>query len=349
MSQPLLVREPDALAWIVGLAESRLVFFPQEAADGGLGYAPVKPGAQLGFAGYRPTVLPPGKVFAPSQEVLFDFEHLADGSFKVKPVHDDAPRAVAGVRPCDLKGIHLMDQVNRAGDADPHYLARREATAIIAYACDTPCSERCFCETVDSLDFYEGADVLITPVDGQVLVEARTELGGTLVSKLVGTPCDDVEAARAKYKEARPSPFGRQLPGTPAELAEALEQTWRSKVWLDHTEACLSCGTCNLVCPTCYCFDTHDEVDVSAPTCGKRCRTWDSCMLPEFAVVADGHDFRRDVAARQRHRVKRKFEYLPGQIGETFCVGCARCGTQCTVGIDIFDIAKDLLEQTRPA
>ena len=72
-------------------------------------------------------------------------------------------------------------------------------------------------------------------------------------------------------------------------------------------------------------------------------------MLPEFAVVADGHDFRRDVSARQRHRVKRKFEYLPGQLGDTFCTGCGRCGTQCTVGIDIFAIASDLLTQGRTA
>ncbi len=352
MSTPLLVREPDVLAWIAKvLARSRLVFFPQLAPDGGLRFAPVTEEATLTFDGYRPTVLPAGKVFAPSHEVLFDFEHLADGSFKVTPVHDDRPRAVAGVRPCDLKGIYLMDAVNRAGDADPHYLARRESTALVAYACAAPCTERCFCETVGSLDFYDGADVLVTPVDGQLMVEARTDLGERLARELSGDALtdDEAEAARARYRAARPSPFGRQLPGTMAELADALERTWASELWAEHTEACLSCGSCNLVCPTCYCFDTHDEIDVASPNRGRRCRTWDSCMLPEFAVVAGGHDFRRDVAARQRHRVKRKFEYLPGQLGETFCVGCGRCGTQCTVGIDIFQIAKDLLDQGRAA
>ena len=346
MSLALVVAESNALAWIAGLTPERLVYFPQPAPDGGMRFAPVATDAKLAFAGYRATVLPPGKVFAPSREVLFTFAHQADGSFRVTPVHDDRPRVVAGLRPCDLKGVTLMDRVNRAGDADPHYLARRDATSLVAYRCDTPCSERCFCATVGALDWEEGADVLLTPVDGDVLVEPRTPAGEALVASLHGaTPCADPAALRARHRAARPTPFGRQLPDSPEALTESLERAWNSPLWREHTERCLSCGTCNLVCPTCYCFDTYDEVDVSKPTTGHRCRTWDSCMLPEFAVVADGHDFRRDVAARQRHRVKRKFEYLPRQLDTTFCVGCGRCGAQCTVGIDIFDIAKDVLEQ----
>lgn len=341
--RPSLAPEAAVLAWIAELAATRLVLFPQEAPDGGLRFLPVSPGAALVFEGYRPTVLPPGKAFSPGREVLFTWRRLPDGGFHAEPVIDDCERVLAGVRPCDLKGITLMDRVNREGEPDPHYLARREAAAIIAYACRTPCGERCFCQATGSLDHREGADVLLTPVGGAVLVEAQTELGEALVSSLDAAACDDPGAARREYLESRPSPFGRQLPGTPAELSDVLSRTWQSPVWERHSTACFGCGTCNLVCPTCYCFDTHDEVDLAAPTCGHRCRTWDGCMLSEFASVADGHDFRKGVAARQRHRVKRKFQYLPGQHGEPFCTGCGRCGTQCTVDIDIFSIARDLL------
>jgi CO dehydrogenase/acetyl-CoA synthase alpha subunit len=66
-------------------------------------------------------------------------------------------------------------------------------------------------------------------------------------------------------------------------------------------------------------------------------------MLPEFTVVAGGHNFRPEPAARQRHRVKRKFEYLMERFGgESFCVGCGRCGRQCTTHIDIFEIVNDV-------
>ena len=38
---------------------------------------------------------------------------------------------------------------------------------------------------------------------------------------------------------------------------------WNSLLWDVLGERCLACGTCNLVCPTCYCFDVRDEVALS--------------------------------------------------------------------------------------
>jgi ferredoxin len=116
-------------------------------------------------------------------------------------------------------------------------------------------------------------------------------------------------------------------------------------VWDKHVTRCFSCGTCNLVCPTCYCFDVIDDLDLDVAS-GSRTRTWDGCMLPHFASVAGGHNFRPEPAGRQRHRVKRKFEYLPGKHGQgAVCVGCGRCGRQCTANIDIYDIVVDLISE----
>ena len=347
MRRAIVATEEATLAWIAGLSRDRLVHFPKAGPDGGLRFDRTSPGDRIAFAGYRPTVLPPGKAFAPADEVLFNFAHQADGSFHATPVIDDRPRVLAGVRPCDLSAIDLMDRVNRDGDhPDPHYLARREATTIVAYRCSKPCSDRCFCAAVGSLDSDEGADILLTPVDDALLAEARTPAGEALLAELDGTPVDDPAPLVARHRAARPQPFGRQLPGSPDDLPAALERAWSSPLWQTHTARCLSCGTCNLVCPTCYCFDTHDELDLADPNVGRRCRDWDSCMLPEFAVVADGHDFRPTVASRQRHRVKRKFEYLQQKFdSRAFCVGCGRCGAQCTADIDIFDIASDVLKQ----
>jgi ferredoxin len=81
-------------------------------------------------------------------------------------------------------------------------------------------------------------------------------------------------------------------------------------------------------------------------TSGNRTRTWDGCMLPHFAIVGGGHNFRPEPAARQRHRINRKFEYLPEKYGQgAACVGCGRCGRQCTSHIDIFDIVSDLITE----
>jgi len=69
-------------------------------------------------------------------------------------------------------------------------------------------------------------------------------------------------------------------------------------------------------------------------------------MLPHFALVGGGHNFRPEPASRQRHRINRKFEYLPERYKHgAVCVGCGRCGRQCTSHIDIYDIVSDLIAE----
>lgn len=371
MRASMVTTERQVLSWLRALSASHEVLLPSRRRDGAWSFEALPGDASEGALGdgYRPTQSPPGKVFSPARDVLFSFQGRPDGTFQATPTLDRTPRVLAAVRPCDVRAVHLMDAVNTDGHPDPNYLSRRRAAAIVGYACPAPCDERCFCQAVGSLDAREGADVWLTAFGDELLAEAQTPQGETLLEGLGGRPCDAQEAAaaQAQHRAERPEPFGRQLvepppdgspPADPsavfAALHDALTQTWRSPLWAKHTERCLSCGTCNLVCPTCYCFDTFDEEDVSHPGCGERCRTWDGCMLPQFAEVAGGHSFRKTAAGRQRHRVKRKFEYLSARYagtvhGGSFCVGCGRCGAQCTVDIDIFDIARDLLATDQDA
>ena len=147
---------------------------------------------------------------------------------------------------------------------------------------------------------------------------------------------------------ARPEPFGRPLNAAVSDIPKIVNSKWQSPLWEKHVARCFSCGTCNLVCPTCYCFDVADDLALDVAS-GNRTRTWDSCMLPHFASVAGGHNFRPAPAGRQRHRVKRKFEYLPKKHGHgAVCVGCGRCGRQCTTKIDIYDIVSDLINEGGP-
>lgn len=345
----LLCSEKTAIQWLKKLAETSPVLFPQRASDGAYHFKKLRAGSEIVFDGYRPSQLPPGKTLAPARDVLLSFEGCENGSFVAKPVLDRSPRVLAGVRPCDLRAIALMDTVNGDAPADENYLVRRQHTRIIGWACATPCDDRCFCQSVGSLDSTNGADVMLVPTEDGLLAEARTQQGEAMLEGLDGRPCHDPEAVWQAYRDRRPEPFGRQLNASVTEVRAALKPSWDNSAWDKHAEKCLACGTCNLVCPTCYCFDTFDEVDVGEPGRGQRCRTWDGCMLPEFATVAAGHDFRSDLASRHRHRIKRKFEYLSERFEEgSFCVGCGRCGTQCTVAIDIFDMANDVLEGVKP-
>ena len=122
-------------------------------------------------------------------------------------------------------------------------------------------------------------------------------------------------------------------------LNAVMAASYDNPIWEETARECVGCGTCNLVCPTCYCFNVEEEVDITV-TGGKRERHWDGCMLREFSEVAGGEIFREPLAARQRHRVLRKFKYLSDDTGHPWCVGCGRCTAACTAGISIVSIVN---------
>ena len=44
-------------------------------------------------------------------------------------------------------------------------------------------------------------------------------------------------------------------------MPRLLEKSYEHPIWEEKAERCYSCASCNLVCPTCYCFDVYDDVD----------------------------------------------------------------------------------------
>jgi NAD-dependent dihydropyrimidine dehydrogenase PreA subunit len=115
-----------------------------------------------------------------------------------------------------------------------------------------------------------------------------------------------------------------------------MADAYEDPLWEELGEKCLACGSCTNVCPTCYCFDVQDEVNLRL-NAGERQRTWDSCQLDEFARVAGGENFREARSGRQRHRFMRKGKYIYDMYDRLGCVGCGRCIRTCLVHINIVD------------
>jgi formate hydrogenlyase subunit 6/NADH:ubiquinone oxidoreductase subunit I len=118
----------------------------------------------------------------------------------------------------------------------------------------------------------------------------------------------------------------------------------KSPLWAELGERCLACAACTQVCPTCFCFDVRDEVELDLRR-GRRVRAWDSCQLDEFATVAGGHDFRKSRGLRLRHRFMRKGKYILEAHKRLGCVGCGRCARACLVDITPMGVFNELYRQ----
>ncbi len=293
---------------------------------------------------YGVTVQSPKKFFSPQKEILLHFKR-ADSQAEAARL-DAAPFVLIGVHPYDMVAINQLDRVMREGNPDEQYLKRREAAIIIGVD-PVNVGERAFWGSMGTWEVSEGYDVWLTDIGGKFVVETATLKGEEVVSKFASTKGASADDAR-KREEVRAK---LQKLGTttdvkfkPEELPGLLRGNFEHPIWDEKAQKCYSCGSCNLVCPTCYCFDVQDHVDICL-TQGTRYRIWDSCLLEEFAIVAGGENFREHRQQRYRHRLFRKGLYLYDKVGDIACVGCGRCATACLPDIadpvDVYNILKE--------
>jgi len=154
---------------------------------------------------------------------------------------------------------------------------------------------------------------------------------------------EDISRLNAVLNEKWPR-FSYRLDFDVSDLPSLLSVSMKSSIWAQLGERCLACASCTNVCPTCYCFDVRDEVEIDLQH-GQRVRVWDSCQLDEFATVAGGHNFRKSKAMRQRHRFMRKGKYIYDAYGYMGCVGCGRCARACLVNINPVSVFNELYRQ----
>jgi ferredoxin len=291
-------------------------------------------------ADYKHTVLPPKKYFLPQIETLIRYQK--DGWKENEAVAAKEKFVVWGARPCDIHAINLLDKIFEADNADSQYLNRRKNGMVVGVTCQAPCDDKCFCYDIGTLDVDSGYDFLLTDTGATFVVAVGTDAAEKIAKKL---GMKDAAAEETKkldeMKKNREKVFTKKLKTEVNLLPLLFKGGDANPLWEELGKKCLACGSCNLVCPTCYCFDVLDKNEVNLQG-GERVRRWDGCMLKDFTLVAGNEVFRKTKAGRLKHRWHRKFDYLMTKWGQSNCVGCGRCGRACLVDINPIDIVNGL-------
>jgi sulfhydrogenase subunit beta (sulfur reductase) len=280
---------------------------------------------------YTRTMIPPKKYFIHPEEIIFTFDKGREEY--AEPPNIDRSMVLLGVHACDINAMNLLARVFMEELPDKYYLDRRRNSVIVGVSC-TP-DKHCFCESTGTSFAQEGYELFLNDIGDRYLVRVGSLKGINIVKDhpRLFTPSEtlDIEAFKEAEKR-RHEAFTLRL--EMSGLQEFLDVSYDSPVWKEYGNRCLGCGSCNLVCPRCRCYDVQDYLNLDMNT-GERVRTWYSCMLKEHGLVAGGHNFRPSPMERLRNRFNCKGSLREGLPN---CVGCGRCSTFCPADIDFVEV-----------
>lgn len=321
---------PDFVAHLKKHGE---VHAPHKKGDNSYSFEQVSNGSDL-VLDYNRTLQSIRKYFLPPNEKMLSYS-LTENTFE-KIDLENHPRIFLGVHSYDMKAVLKLDFNFSHRSPEANYLIRRENCSFIGVSFEP--DEYHFSRSVGiTVEETEGFDIFLNRQDDGYTVTVLTDRGAELVDGFdkLGKTVEETDTNRQ---------FQNKIKFNHNRLPEVMDNAWNSQVWEEVSQRCVGCGTCNLVCPTCFCFNVVDNVDLSLES-GTRDRHWDGCMLNSFAAVAGGENFRETLAERQRHRVYRKVKYITSQTGDPWCVGCGRCTAYCTAGISIVETINQLSDE----
>ena len=294
---------------------------------------------------YDNSMMSPKKYLLPPQQVMMHFDlkekTIQDALDEIKSAK---PKLLMGVHNCDIHGMLFLDRVFGGTYNDPYYQAIREKTVIVGYNCIDPCKSG-FCRDTNTHEVYEGYDLYLSEIAGdKYYVHVGTTKGDHLITKASDlfkeATTEDINAFKAAMKH-KLEVFLQKLSFDT--LMENLDLGWEDPVWEEIGNDCMNCGSCSLVCPTCYCYDVTDEVSLSL-TSADRTRKWSNCLYHDFALVAGPHNFRESRPARLKYRFYHKLKGAVSEQGMIACTGCGRCFEHCPAEISILETMRKLQE-----
>ena len=321
------------------IAKSARLYMPIDSADGTASYAEWSEGAEWSKA--LNTTTSPKDFFFPQTEDLMRFKTEGKSIDVIDIRQELEDFVIFGVRACDVKSFDILDRVFLSEPRDSFYAMKREKGIIVSVACTRP-AETCFC-TAFGIDAGEPmGDVTVWRCEDAIYLRANTEKGAALVNRL-GTALEECDDSAVNAQKKKIAKIMNKLPlkdlSTESFGGGKTQELFDNPAWDELSSACLGCGTCTFVCPTCQCYDIKDFNTGNGVI---RYRCWDSCMYSEFTKMAHGNN-RLTQKERFRQRFMHKLVYYPENNDGLFsCVGCGRCLAKCPISMNIVKVMKKI-------
>ncbi|WP_288602380.1 4Fe-4S dicluster domain-containing protein [uncultured Treponema sp.] len=325
------------------VAASKNLYIPVDNTSGKANFQKWSEGTKL--SSQLKTVRSAKDFFFPKTENLVNYKIDGKSVTVEDPRKDVEDFVVFGVRACDAKSFEIIDNVYlKMTPVDSYYKNRRDHGTVVTLACSEP-AQTCFCPTYKIDAANPAGDVSAWLAGGTYYFLANTDKGKSLLESVKSILSEADEKAVEAEKKAISEKL-EKLPFAHLDLSKFdgknMMKVFNSKVWDRVSEACLGCGTCTYVCPTCMCFDVRD-FDTGNGI--KQVRCWDSCMYNDFTQMA-AENPRHTQKERSRQRFMHKLVYYPmAHDGLCSCVGCGRCLESCPVNMNIVKVIKAFNEE----
>jgi len=336
---------------IVKLHKKNLFSFLEGIKDGSEMWAPVKKKKNEHIfrnigdfdqidLDYQRTILPPKKLIFPPEFRMYeanpkrfeeDFSHVSK-------------KILFGVHPCDIHGLLIMEQFFNHTFEDSYYTESRKNLTIIGHSCWP--DEHCMCQSTQTHVVEEGYDLFFTDLGKNYLVWIGSSRGDDLIRVKPDLFDEDVTDSDIqefmRWRKERDEAFQSEFQFI--SMPDMMELKFKDPIWEVLGNACLACGSCSSVCPTCNCYNVADN-----PVLGKDSsdimRCWDACTLENYSAVAGGENFREKRSSRLKLWYTHKLQAFISKYGKPACVGCGRCAVTCPVDINVKTVAQSLQGQ----
>jgi len=340
------ILEKDAFRSLVEiLLESNEIIAPKRIATNARGepihqFLPIRSFEEMDLD-YRATEYSAKTYFLPYRENLCTFDFDED-DWQQEIVYRIQPRAIIGLHAHDLNALLKLDKVFIRGRfPSPYYVSRRQNTFLVGL--DHVPLEDEFSRSMGAHIATHGFDLFLTDLGERYFVAIDSDRAFNLLQQVeTREVTDDDKHAYLEVRRRIRDGFKTHI--SVHSLPNLLDLEFTSDVWKKWGAKCLSCGSCAMVCPTCYCYGVHEEVAMDFKK-ATRVKQLYSCNLLDFARVAGGHNFRPDQETRLKYRYYHQHHGFVEDYDEPKCVGCNRCGRVCLAGISPPAIIKELYEE----